>query len=80
MFVKELFICIKMDLSLNNLQWLMWQKNQPIPNQTNQKHTHTHTHIYIYIYIYMYIYVYQSNENVANIPIEIISTEFMKTL
>ena len=33
LFEKELFICIKMDLALNNLQWLMCHKTKP--NKTN---------------------------------------------
>ena len=36
MFEIEQFICIKMDLALNNRQWLMCHKTKP--NQTN---THT---------------------------------------
>ena len=34
MFEIELFICIKMDLALNNLQWSMCHKTKP--NQTKQ--------------------------------------------
>ena len=34
LFEKELFICMKTDLALINLQWLMCHKTQP--NQTNQ--------------------------------------------
>ena len=30
----ELFVCIKLDLALNNLQWLICHKTKP--NQTNQ--------------------------------------------
>ena len=29
MFERELFICIKMDLALNSLQWLICHKNKP---------------------------------------------------
>ena len=32
LFETELFICIKMDLTLNNLEWLMCHKTRP--NQT----------------------------------------------
>ena len=43
MFEMELFICIEMDLALNNLQWLLYNKTKP--NQIGQNtHTHTHTH------------------------------------
>ena len=64
LFEIELFICIKMDLVLNNLQWLICHKIKP--NQT--KYTYIYIHIYIYIYIrtqtrthihpYTYIYIY----------------------
>ena len=40
MFEIELFICIKMDLELNNLQWLICHKtkpNQSKPNITNNE-------------------------------------------
>ena len=59
----------KLDLALNNLQWLLCHKtklNQTKPNQTKlfihthtHSHTHTHTHIHICIYIYIYIYIYK---------------------
>ena len=29
LFEIELFICIKMDLELNNLKWLMYHKTKP---------------------------------------------------
>ena len=32
MFEIELFICIKMDLTLNNLQWSICHKTKPRPN------------------------------------------------
>ena len=41
----ELFICIKMDLELNNLQWLMCHKTQP--NQTESK-VITRFHVFDY--------------------------------
>ena len=40
-----LFICIKMDLALNNLQWLI--------------HHHTHTYIYFPSFSYMYFQAYK---------------------
>ena len=36
MFEIELFICIKMNLALNNQQRLICQKNQPTNQPTNQ--------------------------------------------
>ena len=37
MFEIESFICVKMDLAWNNLQWLIWHKTKP--NQTKQNRT-----------------------------------------
>ena len=36
MFEIELFICIKIDLALNNLQWLICHKTKPNQNKTKQ--------------------------------------------
>ena len=41
-FEIELFICIKMDLALNNLQWLICHKIKP--NETDKQAS-----LYIYI-------------------------------
>ena len=72
MFEIEPFICIKMDLALNNLQWLVCHKTQP--NQTkltvlcDRKIVYDYIglpiftlilHISYIIYIYIYIYIYQ---------------------
>ena len=61
MFEKELNICIKMDLALNNLQRLVWHKTKT----TNQQiYLSIYLSItvcsYLYIYLYIYIYVYIS--------------------
>ena len=37
LFELEQFICIKMDLALNNLEWLMYHKTKP--NQTKANTT-----------------------------------------
>ena len=36
LFEAELFICIKMDLALNNQQWLIFHETKP--NQTKPNH------------------------------------------
>ena len=55
MFEIELFICIKMDLTLNNLQWL-------ICYQTKSNQTHTHVCVCVCVsFQYIYICTHMSN-------------------
>ena len=68
MFEIELFICIKMDLALNNLQRLIPHK----PKQTNITdihifiHTHTHTHTHT-THTYVYIDTHNIHTNIAQL-------------
>ena len=73
MFEIELFICIKMDSALNNLQWLICHKtqrtNQPIGITVLNVFRVHFFHFYLFmfsfsldsdqnLYIYIYIYIY----------------------
>ena len=55
MFETDLFTCIKMDLGLNNLRWLMCHK----PNQTKPNLSPC-----IFISQYIYIYIERERERV----------------
>ena len=49
MFEIELFTCIKMDMALDNLKWLIYHKTKP--NQTRFPYGRKPVNIFTYAYV-----------------------------